>query len=149
MNVIGARTMNNELARGNEVLAARAARKPARGKAKLYCPIRLVQTHHSLLGALLSLGLNNDEALLLIEEAKHERRRHVFASLANEECFVVVPDSRGEVQIWQAMIGHAKPRRDEAEAFIVAQRAEHNDTSQLAVFPLDVPIRSAARSTCA
>ena len=65
MNVIGARTMNNELARGNEVLAARAARKPARGKAKLYCPIRLVQTHHSLLGALLSLGLNNDEAYSL------------------------------------------------------------------------------------
>jgi len=139
--------MNNELARGNVALTARAARGPARGKAKLYCPIRLVQTHYSLLGALGSLGLNNDQALSLIEEAKHERRRYVFASLANKECFVVAPDSRGVVQIWQAMIDHAKPRRDEAEAFIVAQRAEHNDTSQLAVFPLDAPTRAAARST--
>ena len=116
--------MSNELAHDTHVLTVRAARGTARGKAKMYCPIRLVQTHFSLLGALVSLGLNNDNALSLIEEAKHKRRRYVFAGLGNNECFVVVPDSRGEVQIWEAMIGQAKPRRDEAEAFILAQRAE-------------------------
>jgi hypothetical protein len=133
----------NELAHHTVLSTARAASWTGAGKAKLYCPVQLVQTHYSLLGALVSLGLNNDDALSLIEDAKHKRRRHIIANPGNNECFVVVSDSRGVVQIWQAMTDHAKPRRSEAEAFIVDQRAQHNDTSQLAVFPLDTAAKAA------
>ena len=99
--------MSNELAHRTVALTARAARGPARGNAKLYCPVQLVQTHYSLLGALVSLGLNNDDALYLIEDAKHKRRRYIIANPGNNECFVVVSDSRGVVQIWQAMTAPA------------------------------------------
>ena len=108
----------------------------APGKARVYCPIRLVQTHHSLLGALVSVGLEHDEALALIEDAKVKQCRYIFANPGNGDCFVVVSDSGGVVQIWQAMTDDAKPGRGEAEAFIMAQRDKHNDASKLAVFPL-------------
>jgi hypothetical protein len=123
---------------GDRGEARPGARGAAPRKAKLYCPIHFVQTHHSLLGALLSVGLNHEDALVLVENAKVKQRRCIIANAGNSQCFVIKHDSEGVIEIWQAMTDRATPRRTDAEAFVMAQRDGHDFESKLAVFPLEV-----------